>query len=87
MLAHLILKPLLYFTPMSNDAENKPLIHVSLPKPRIPKDPEAIRIAALNLDLKTRVALRNVLTESIDTELAQLREGLASAEQIVKGEL
>lgn len=54
-------------------------------QPRIPRNYESIEKGALELELKDRVALRSKLTESIDKELADMKEKLQRAESIVNG--
>lgn len=54
-------------------------------QPRIPRNYESIEKGALELELKDRVALKNKLAESIDKELADMKEKLQQAEKIVTG--
>lgn len=52
---------------------------------RVPRNYESIEKGALELELKDRVALKNKLAESIDKELADMKEKLQQAESIVNG--
>lgn len=53
-------------------------------KTKTPRSLEAITKGALALPLSDRVKLKNLLAESVDQEVKDLKEKAANAEQIAK---